>query len=65
MSLAGTPPAFRIPFKFKVEDKQAAPVSVPLCEQCHGQVRLNNSFPGYPLQADSYLQMYSFSQQRY
>jgi len=28
------------------QDKQAAPVSVPLCEQCHGQMRLRNSFPG-------------------
>ena len=28
------------------QDKQAAPVSVPLCEQCHGQMRLSNSFPG-------------------
>ena len=32
--------------KFEGEDKQAAPVSVPLCEQCHGQMRLSNSFPG-------------------
>ena len=29
------------------QDKQAAPVSVPLCEQCHGQMRLRNSFPGW------------------
>jgi len=29
----------------RVQDKQAAPVSVPLCEQCHGQMRLSNSFP--------------------
>ena len=28
------------------QDKQAAPVSVPLCKQCHGQMRLRNSFPG-------------------
>jgi len=28
------------------QDKQAALVSVPLCEQCHGQMRLSNSFPG-------------------
>jgi len=27
-------------------DKQAAPVSVPLCEQYHMQMRLSNSFPG-------------------
>jgi len=28
------------------KDKQEPPVSVPLCEQCHGQLRLSNSFPG-------------------
>jgi len=28
------------------QDKQAAPVSVPPCEQCHGQMKLSNSFPG-------------------
>ena len=28
------------------QDKQAASVSVPLCEQCHWQIRLSNSFPG-------------------
>jgi len=28
------------------EDKEAAPVSVPLCEQCHVQMTLSNSFPG-------------------
>jgi len=28
------------------QDKHAAPVSVPVCEQCHGQMRLSNSFPG-------------------
>ena len=28
------------------QEKQAAPVSVPLCEQCHGQMRLSKSFPG-------------------
>jgi len=27
-------------------DKQAAPVSVPLCEQRHGQMRLSNTFTG-------------------
>jgi len=27
------------------QDKQAAPVSVPLCKQCHAQMRLSNSFP--------------------
>jgi len=30
----------------RVQEKQAAPVSEPLCEQCHGQMRLSNSFPG-------------------
>jgi len=28
------------------QEKEAAPVSVPLCEQCHGQMRLNKSIPG-------------------
>jgi len=28
------------------QDKQAVPVSVPLFKQCHGQMRLSNSFPG-------------------
>ena len=28
------------------QDKQAAQVSVPLCEQCHGQMRMSNSFQG-------------------
>jgi len=28
------------------QEKQAAPVSVPLCEQCHGQMRLSKRFPG-------------------
>jgi len=31
---------------FRWQDKQAAAVSVPLCEQCHGQMRMINSFPG-------------------
>jgi len=31
----------------RCQDKQAALVSVALCEQCHGQMRLSNSFPGY------------------
>jgi len=32
--------------KIEVAIQQGAPVSVPLCEQCHGQMRLSNSFPG-------------------
>ena len=28
------------------QDKEAVPVSVPLCKQCRGQIRLSNSFPG-------------------
>jgi len=28
------------------QDKKAAPVSVPLCEQCHGQMRLCKCFWG-------------------
>jgi len=28
------------------QNKQAAPVSVRLCEQCNGQMRLSKSFPG-------------------
>jgi len=47
------------------QDKQAAPVSVPLCEQCHGQIRLSNSFPGYSLLAASYLHTFAFSEQGY
>jgi len=46
------------------QDKQAAPVSVPLCEQCHGQMRLSNSFPGYLFLPASYLQTFAFSDQR-
>jgi len=30
----------------RLQDKQAAPLSLPLCEQCHGQMRLSNSFLG-------------------
>ena len=40
------PPIPRLHLKFQVQEKQAAPVSMPLCEQCHGQMRLSNSFPG-------------------
>ena len=40
----------RIPLRYvgilRWQDKQAAPVSVPLCEQCHGHMRLSNSFSG-------------------
>jgi len=46
-----------------VQDKQAAPVSVPLCEQCHGQMRLSNSFPGYLFLPASYLQTFEFWEQ--
>jgi len=28
------------------QDKQEAPVPMPLCEQCHGQMMLSKSFPG-------------------
>jgi len=45
------------------QDKQAAPVSVPLCEQCHGQMRLSNSFPGYLFPVAIYLQTFSFWEQ--
>jgi len=44
------------------QDKQATPVSVPLCEQCHGQMRRSNSFPGYPLLDGSYLETFAFSE---
>jgi len=44
------------------QDKQAAPVSVPLCEQCHGQMRRSNSFPGYPFLDGSYLETFAFSE---
>jgi len=47
----------------KGQDKKAAPVSVPLCEQCHGQMRLSNSFPGYLFLAAIYLQTFAFSEQ--
>jgi len=45
MELPGTDPQNYI-LSLRWQDKQAAPVSVPLCEQCHGQMRLSNSFPG-------------------
>ena len=38
-------------------------MSVPLGEQCHGQMRLSNSFTGYLLLAPSYLQTFAFSEQ--
>jgi len=47
----------------KLQDKQTAPVSVPLCEQCHGQMRLSNSFPGKHFLPASYLQTFAFSEQ--
>jgi len=43
------------------QNKEAAPVSVPPCEQCHGQMRLSNSFPGYLFLAANYLQTFAFS----
>jgi len=45
------------------QNKQAAPVSVPLCKQCHGQMRLSNSFPGLLFLAAGYLQTFAFSGQ--
>ena len=36
---------------------------MPLCEQCHGQMRLSNSFPGQTLLAASYLQKFAFLEQ--
>jgi len=44
------------------QEKQEAPVSVPLCEQCHGQMRLSNSFPGELFLPASYLQTFAFSE---
>jgi len=44
----------------RLQEKQAAPVSVPLCEQCHGQMRLSNSCPGYLFLPASYLQTFAF-----
>jgi len=44
----------------KWQDKQAAPVYVHLCEQCHGQMRLSNSFPDYLFLAASYMQTFAF-----
>jgi len=52
---ARTPPSQGYVSSLRWQDKQAAPVSVALCEQCHGQIRLSNSFPGYSLLASSYL----------
>jgi len=45
------------------QDKQAVAVSVPLCEQCHGQLRMSNSFPGVHLLTATYLQTFAFSEQ--
>jgi len=36
---------------------------VPLFKQGHGQMRLSNTFPGYPLLAESYLETFVFSEQ--
>ena len=45
------------------QDKQAAQVSVPLCKQCHGQMRLSNSFPGCLFLPASSLQTFAFWEQ--
>jgi len=29
-----------------LQGKYAAPLYVPLCEECHGQMRLSDSLPG-------------------
>jgi len=47
------------------KNKQAAPVSVPLREQCHGQMRLSNSFQGKPLLAANYLHTFAFTERGY
>jgi len=54
-SLAGTPTFTGYVSSLRGQDKQEASVSVPLCEQLHGQISLSNSFPGYLLLAASYL----------
>ena len=35
---------------------------MPLCEQCHGQMRLSSSFPSYTRTAASHLQTFIFSE---
>ena len=45
------------------QDKQAAPLSVTLCEQCHWQMRLSYSFPRQLFLAANYLQLFAFSEQ--
>jgi len=47
------------------QDKQAAPVSVPLYKQYHVQMKLSNSFEGQPLLAASYLLMFKFSEEQH
>jgi len=54
-----------IQLKFSWQDKHAAPVSVPLCEHFHGQIRLSSSFPVYLLLSANYLETFSFSKQGY
>jgi len=45
-SLPGTLTFTGYVWSFKWQHKQEDPVSLPLCEQCHEQMRLSNSFPG-------------------
>jgi len=59
---ASEPPSPSYVSSLRWQDKQAAPVSVPLCEQGHGQKRRSNSFPGYPLLDGSYLETFAFSE---
>ena len=56
------PPSPSYVSSLRWQDKQAAPVSVPLCEQGHGQKRRSSSFPGYPLLDGSYLETFAFSE---
>jgi len=49
--------------KFEVVREASSPVSVPLCEQCHEQMRLSNSFPGQLFLGAIYLQTFTFSEQ--
>jgi len=57
------PPSPGYIWRLRWQDKQAASLSVPLCHQCHGQMRRRISFPGYPLLAASCLTTFAFSEQ--